>query len=389
MKLKQQPEDFQVEERTDIAPVDQGAHAFYRLEKRGWATPDALTAIRRRWKIDLRRLSYGGLKDRHARTVQFFTIYRGPQRNLTHQEIKVTYLGQVAEPYSSKDIRANHFQVVLRDLREEQLGAVEQAADEIRQAGVPNYYDDQRFGSVSSGGEFIARLLIAGEWEKALRQALTAPYEHDRAADKREKELLRQCWGDWVACKEHLPRSHAGSVADYLAQHPGDYRGAVAWLRPDLRSLYLSAYQSHLWNRMLARWLEQHCRPKQLIAVELRLGDVPMHRELDPSQQAELAALRLPLPSARLKLEPDDPQAPLIDSVLTEEGLQLKHLQIKGIREMFFSKGERAGLCLPANLTCAIQADDLHRGRHKAILVFELPRGAYATLIVKRIQATL
>jgi tRNA pseudouridine13 synthase len=56
---------------------------------------------------------------------------------------------------------------------------------------------------------------------------------------------------------------------------------------------------------------------------------------------------------------------------------------------MFFSKGERAGLCRPANLTCEVQPDDLHRGRHKASLVFELPRGAYATLIVKRIQAAL
>jgi tRNA pseudouridine13 synthase len=389
MKLKQQPEDFQVEERTSVAPAGQGPHALYRLEKRGWATPDALAAIRRRWKIDLRRLSYGGLKDRHARTVQFFTIYRGPQRNLTHQEIKVTYLGQVPEPYTSKDILANQFRLVLRDLREEQVGAVEQAAAEIRQAGVPNYYDDQRFGSVSPGSQFIAHLLVKGEWEKALRLALTAPYEHDRAAEKREKAILRECWGDWALCKERLPRSHGRSLADYLAQHPGDYRGAAARMRPDLRSLYLSAYQSHLWNRMLAGWLVQHCRPEQLIAVELRLGDVPMHRQLEPEQQSALAALQLPLPSARLKLEPDDPHAPLVESVLAEEGLELKQMQIKGIREMFFSKGERAGLCLPANFTCEIQADDLHRGQHKAILVFELPRGAYATLIVKRIQATL
>ena len=48
MKLKQQPEDFQVEELTDIAPTGQGAFALYRLEKRGWSTPDALAAVRRR-----------------------------------------------------------------------------------------------------------------------------------------------------------------------------------------------------------------------------------------------------------------------------------------------------------------------------------------------------
>ena len=35
-------------------------------------------AVRRRWRIDFRRLSYGGLKDRHAVTSQFLTIFRGP-----------------------------------------------------------------------------------------------------------------------------------------------------------------------------------------------------------------------------------------------------------------------------------------------------------------------
>ncbi len=45
MKLKQQPEDFQVEELTEIIPGQDGTFALYRLEKRGWATPDAIQAI--------------------------------------------------------------------------------------------------------------------------------------------------------------------------------------------------------------------------------------------------------------------------------------------------------------------------------------------------------
>ena len=49
MKVKQQPEDFQVEERTDMAPGE-GPFALYRLEKRGWTTPDALQVVRRRWQ---------------------------------------------------------------------------------------------------------------------------------------------------------------------------------------------------------------------------------------------------------------------------------------------------------------------------------------------------
>src|SRR5437870_9454699 len=106
MKLKQLPDDFFVEEITDVAPADKGPFALYRLEKRGWSTPDALAIIRRRWHIEPRRLSYGGLKDRHAATVQYLTIFHGPGRGLHHQQITVAYLGQIGSPYTSHDIES-------------------------------------------------------------------------------------------------------------------------------------------------------------------------------------------------------------------------------------------------------------------------------------------
>src|SRR5947209_10027915 len=149
MKLKQQPEDFQVEELTDVTPTGQGSFAFYRLEKRGWSTPDALAAVRRRWKLQPNRLSYGGLKDRHAQTVQYFSVFRGPQRNLEHHGVTVTYLGMVAEPYTSKDIRANRFRLTLRAVGPDQVAGMRQELEQVRTDGVPNYFDDQRFGSVS------------------------------------------------------------------------------------------------------------------------------------------------------------------------------------------------------------------------------------------------
>jgi tRNA pseudouridine13 synthase len=389
MKLKQQPDDFQVEEISAISPSE-GPFALYRLEKRGWSTPDALAAVRRRWRVEPRRLSYGGLKDRHAATVQYLTIFHGPRRNLHHHDISVQYVGQLAAPYTSQDIQANRFRLILRDVAAETRPSIEARLQVLARDGVPNYFDDQRFGSVAGeGGEFIARLLVQGRFEDALRLALAAPYEFDRAATKEEKRLLVEHWGDWQRLKDVLPRGHARSLIDYLRVHPGDFRGAVARLRPELRGLYLSAYQSHLWNRMLAHWLRAHLRPEQLRSVTLRLGVVPFHQELDAEQQHELAALQLPLPSARLKLEEADPRGELVRTVLGEEGLELRQMQIKGIREMFFSRGERAALCLPGVLTHEFAADENNRGRDKLTLSFTLPRGCYATLLVKAVTDSL
>src|SRR5262249_13404360 len=131
MKLKQQPEDFEVEELTDVVPASPGPFALYRLEKRSWATLDAVQAMRRRWRIDPRRVSYGGLKDRHARTVQYLTIFHGPQRGLKHHDVMLRYLGQVAKPYTSRDIRANRFRITLRGLTPEETPPALEALDEV------------------------------------------------------------------------------------------------------------------------------------------------------------------------------------------------------------------------------------------------------------------
>ncbi len=388
MKLKQRPDDFQVEEVTDVVPAGSGPFALYRLEKTGWSTPDALAAVRRRWGVEPRRLAYGGLKDRHAHTVQYLTIFHGPRRGLHHQAVTVTYLGQVPQPYDSHAIRCNRFRLTLRDLDDAAKERAEAALDAVRRDGVPNYFDDQRFGSVAgTGSEFVGRLLVRGRFEEALRLALLAPYEHDRAPHKREKQLLAAHWGDWVKCVEILPRGHPRSLADYLRVHPGDFRGAVVRLRPELRGLYLSVYQSYLWNRMLARWLREHCRPEQLREVELRLGPVPFPAGLDDDQRQALAGLQLPLPSARLKMGETDPLAPLVNGVLAEEGLTLHEMQVRGVRELFFSRGERAALGVPGGLTAEFGPDELRPGRHRLALAFELPRGCYATMVVKALTA--
>ena len=138
---------------------------------------------------------------------------------------------------------------------------------------------------------------------------------------------------------------------------------------------------------MLARRIEGQCRPEQVVAVAVKLGTVPMWRSLDDEQRRELANLTLPLPSSRLRIDPADPRAALVQSVLTEEGLELKQMQVKGIRELFFSKGERPVLCQPADVTAASAADELNAERQKLALGFELPRGSYATLVIKRITA--
>jgi tRNA pseudouridine13 synthase len=385
VKLKQTPEDFRVEEIIDLVPGETGPFSLYRLDKKNWTTPDALNAVRRRWQVPFNRLSYGGLKDRHADTTQYLTIFHGPQRNLTHQGIAVTYLGKLDHPFTSADLRANRFTLTLRSLSPAAVGHARMALAALASSGVPNYFDDQRFGSVPADGRFVAKEMVLGRFEQALKVALTAPYEHDRAAAKQEKATLAECWGDWPRCKAELPKSHARSLVDYLVHHPNDFKGALERLKPELQGLYLSAWQSHLWNKMLARWLREHVPAERLLAVKLRMGEFPMPRAVPEAALADWRALTLPLPSARLKVEPDSPVAKLIEPVMEEEGLPLDEMKLRGLRKPFFAKGDRAAAVIPEGLSAESGPDELNEEREKLVLRFDLPRGCYATMIVKRL----
>jgi tRNA pseudouridine13 synthase len=173
-------------------------------------------------------------------------------------------------------------------------------------------------------------------------------------------------------------------LVTYLADHPTDFRGAFARVRRDLRSIYFSAYQSHLWNLLLARLIERTTRPDQRVPIDFRVATMPLHRNLDSDQAATLKSWRLPLPASRTPL-PEGPARDLALEVMSELGLTWENLRVKHLKDVFFSKGSRPALFVPENLTHRRSADELYPKRFKLELSFELPRGAYATLVVKRL----
>ena len=383
MKLRRLPEDFQVDELSSFAPTG-GRFALFRLTKRSIGTPEAIEALARRWDVPRKRIGYGGLKDRHAVTAQYITVENGPRQSLEQENLEAEYLGQAGRPFTPHDIAGNRFQIVLRHLRPDETDGVEQALAEAIRDGIPNYFDDQRFGSVTSDGEFMAVAWCRGDYERAFRLAVAEHNPHDRPKDREEKAILRQHWGEWRTIINSVKRGTIRNYALFLVDNPTDFRRALAIIRQDLRSLYLSAFQSFLWNQILSALLAERCRPEQICPVPLAVGPVSFPRGLDPAQREELAALDLQLPSARAEMEPG-PMLSLVERVLAGYGLQLRELRVKYPRDSFFSKGTRRAMVRPENASHTLADDELYPGRRKLTLSFDLPRGSYATILVKRI----
>lgn len=390
MKLKRLPEDFQVDELSQVTPTS-GEFALYRLTKQSIGTPEVINAVVERWKIPRRRISYGGLKDKHALTTQFVTVSHGPKKPLSQNSFELQYLGQVDRPFTAADIDGNRFTIVLRNMTAEAVELAQSAAEDVRRDGLPNYFDDQRFGSLGYSGDWIAREWCLGNWERTLWLALADPHPDDRSGEKKQKTLLRDLWGRWAECKKALDRSHRRSIVTFLADKESagkliDFRGAFCNVNVDLRGLYLSAFQSALWNRMLDRRLRTNAATESIIPFELKSGPVCFVTSPSSPAESDNAPLEdeLPMPSARGKLD-EGPTLDLINSVVAEEGLEKRQLRVKYPRDSFFSKSSRKTVIAIPELQFEVSDDELYSKRKKVTLAFDLPRGSYATILVKRL----
>lgn len=108
---------------------------------------------------------------------------------------------------------------------------------------------------------------------------------------------------------------------------------------------------------------------------------MPFYRSLEEPQRRTLLAARIPFPSARAKI--DDPAMKArMERALGDE---LRKMRIRHPKDSFFSRGERPALVMPAELSHESADDELYPPHRKLTLRFDLPRGSYATILVKRL----
>ncbi|MGH9391508.1 MAG: tRNA pseudouridine(13) synthase TruD, partial [Vicinamibacteria bacterium] len=177
-----------------------------------------------------------------------------------------------------------------------------------------------------------------------------------------------------------LPSSTERSVASYLAGHPGAFGFAFEHIDQNLRILFVSAYQSWLWNRTLAAIVR---KLPETYEVEYAAGKHVFYRALDAATQDRLAELTIPLITPAQPFEGEIGE--ITTRLLQEEKVEQRHFRLKKLAKTFFGKGLRDAIIAPAGLKSSVGDDDLNRGRRKMTLSFELPKGSYATVLLKRL----
>jgi tRNA pseudouridine13 synthase len=387
MRYKVQPEDFIVEEQIRLSLAPSGPFAVYRVRKRGVTTLRVQAQVARALGVAQSAVVAPALKDKDAVAVQHLAVRgTGPAR-LTGDGFVAEFLGRSPRPLAPADVVANRFTAVLRDLSTAEAARVQERLAQVARFGLPNYFDQQRFGSLASGEEPIGKRILRRDAEGALRAYLTERFAGDPEPVRAFKAFAAAHWGDWDALFDAAPRpSNFRSVLTYLRDHPTEYRKALNLVTRRLLSLYLAAYQSLLWNRIAGRYLSARLG-EPAAHVEIATDRLPLYHELPPHFDRDLT---IPLPHHRATY-PSPPHAPILSTiaaqVLAEEGFTLHDLKARILKKAYLPRGNRLLLLFPQDLaTSPPEPDDRFPGRHKLTLTFTLPRGSYATLVIKTLS---
>lgn len=390
MKVKVRPEDFVVEEVLTTAICrEPAAFRVYRLRKRAWDTFDLLDALARRLRVRRGDISLAGIKDRHGDTTQHVAIpdHAGLPDEVSADNFALTAAGFLPRPLSARAMRGNRFRITLRDIPSGQAAAVRGAADSVGRDGFPNYYDDQRFGSARHGRGFMGKAIFLGEREQALR-LFFEPSRWDPPRERAFKVAVLEHWGRWREVQDQAFGPYR-KVLQVLATESFErsYTRALAAIDRDRLQMALNAYQSFLFNEILARWLTrcQAAAEMALLRRRYMVGEMVFPSRLPVEQREQFGTLKLPVPAVDSVMTDPTIRA-VVEEVLTDEGIRLDHLRVRKIPGLAVQATVRSAWVLPEALTATEpEPDELYPDRWRITLDFFLPRGAYATVLIKRL----
>lgn len=149
-KIRTVPEDFVVTEHLSFEPSGAGEHVFLFIEKTGENTDYVARQLAKFANVRQRDISYAGLKDRHAVTTQWFSVWLPGKADpdwsqFETESIKVLHSVRHARKLKRGVLSGNSFKLIIRDWQGDKI-KIEQQLTVIKTEGIANYYGEQRFG---------------------------------------------------------------------------------------------------------------------------------------------------------------------------------------------------------------------------------------------------
>lgn len=383
-EIKQRIEDFRVEEQPLYTPCGEGDHLYFCIEKRGIPTNAAIERIARHMHVRPRDIGMAGLKDAHAVTSQWLSLeHADPQRLRAYSDpqIRVVDVSRHGNKLRLGHLAGNRFTIRIRGVGEGEIPAARAVLDVLTHRGVPNYFGSQRFGLRGDTGA-LGEALVRGEDEEFVARFLGRP----DAGDHPDEAAARDAFdvGATDRAMKRWPRSYVHQRKALAAfRKTGRCDRAIAAIDGRMKRLYVSAFQSAIFNAVLAERIDSY---ETLLqgdwAQKTDSGGLFLVEDASVEQRradaGEISPTG-PLPGSRCKLAEGEP-GKLERAVLEQYGIAedtfgaVGSLKVKGTR--------RALRFFPRNASLDSGAD----GRGKYLeLCFTARSGSYATVLLREI----
>jgi len=366
-RIKQQPEDFVVEEVTPEGIVlevgkqramnagNPGSFVHCTLEKKNWDTMRAVKEIARRLGVSQRRICYAGTKDKMAVTTQRISVSGKTIEDLKRISIRDLTLrdfNYADDNLGLGSLSGNRFTITIRGIKlgEEELRNRIDAISKGLASGFPNFFGVQRFGTTRPITHLVGREIVRGDFEKAVLVYLAKTFDGENEEALKARKRLSET-GDFKEALKYFPKNlgYEFSMLNHLVAKPGDFRGALRVLPEGLSRMFVHAYQSYIFNKSLSEYIKKN------IVVE-----------------------RLPLVGFESSLDE------FTEKILEEENVKPEDFKVTEATSLG-SKGEsRECFAEVKDLKLLdIVVDELNEGSSKAVLQFSLQSGAYATTLLR------
>lgn len=383
--IKLDCEDFVVEELPLYEPAGDGTHAYFFVEKRGLSTMQAISNLSRALGVRRMDIGYAGMKDARAVTRQWMSLeHVEPARieALDLPRLRILNVERHRNKLRLGHLVGNRFVIKVRRSQPERLAALQDALAQLVRLGVPNYFGEQRFGARGDTWR-CGRAIVRGELEEVLDLVLGRPTRMDQGAIRHARELYDH--GKYQAAANAWPGAFRNErrALHMLAKRPDKKKKAFLAIDSSLRTLYVSAYQSHLFNLTVAArlpaglhhliagdlaWLH---RNEAVFTVEDPALEQPRADAFEISPTGPLFGYRMTQPGGA----PGEMEAQLITNEgLTPESFRSEKLRVKGVRRPLRFQ--------PTDTSIELGADA--RGPYLE-LRFSLPRGCYATALLREL----
>ncbi len=386
-RIKERPDDFVVEEVPLYEPCGEGTHVYLRIEKRGIPTLQAVREIARALGRRTHDIGYAGLKDADAVTTQMLSVeHVEPERiaALEFPRIRVSNVSRHRNKLKLGHLAGNRFEIKLRGVDPRRADVAQSVMDALSQRGAPNYFGRQRFGQRGDTWA-IGRALLHNDHPEAMAIMLGRPGPLDSGDIRKARRLFDE--GDFhgAAAAWPFPFQEERRACRALARAKSNARRALGAVDKSVRRLFVSAYQSYLFNQVVARRLPDLDR--------LMLGDLAWRHDNGAVFRVEDAGIEQPRCDA-FEISPTGPifghrmTAPtgapgaMEQAVLQEEGVTLDAWG-EGPRRV---KGGRRPLRFRP-YEPAVDAGTDDAGTYIR-LRFTLDPGCYATTILREICKT-